>query len=84
MKLKLTIFALLLSCLTLSAQERDYTEWVDPFIGTADYSATHPGAVVPHGMLPARSLTASTRITAGGVHLTTFATNIVWALLTEH
>ena len=51
MKLKLTIFALLLSCLTLSAQERDYTEWVDPFIGTADYSATHPGAVVPHGMM---------------------------------
>ncbi len=51
MKLKLTIFALLFSCLTLSAQERDYTEWVDPFIGTADYSVTHPGAVVPHGMM---------------------------------
>ena len=45
-----SIFALLLSCLTPSAQERDYTEWVDPFIGTADYSVTHPGAVVPHGM----------------------------------
>ena len=27
--------------------------WVDPFIGTADYSATHPGAVVPHGMMAA-------------------------------
>ena len=53
MKLRLTIFALLLSCATLSAQERDYTEWVDPFIGTADYSATHPGAVVPHGMMAA-------------------------------
>lgn len=51
MKLRLTIIALMLSCLTLSAQERDYTEWVDPFIGTADYSATHPGAVVPHGMM---------------------------------
>ena len=48
-----SIFALLLSCLTLSAQERDYTEWVDPFIGTADYSVTHPGAVVPHGMMAA-------------------------------
>ena len=54
MKLRLTIIALLLSCLTLSAQERtDNTEWVDPFIGTADYSATHPGAVVPHGMMAA-------------------------------
>ena len=51
MKLRLTIIALLLSCLTLSAQEADYTKYVDPFIGTADYSATHPGAVVPHGMM---------------------------------
>ena len=53
MKLRLSIIALLLSCLTLSAQERDYTEWVDPFIGTADYSVTHPGAIVPHGMMAA-------------------------------
>ena len=54
MKIRLTIFALLLSCLTLSAQEvGDYTRYVDPFIGTADYSATHPGAVVPHGMMAA-------------------------------
>ena len=50
MKLRLTIIALLAFCTTLTAQERDYTEWVDPFIGTADYSVTHPGAVVPHGM----------------------------------
>ena len=54
MRIRLTIFALLLSCATLSAQEaKDYTEWVDSFIGTADYSATHPGAVVPHGMMAA-------------------------------
>ena len=51
MKLRLTIIALLTFCATLSAQERDYASWVDPFIGTADYSATHPGAVVPHGMM---------------------------------
>ena len=52
MRIRLTIIALLTLCTTLSAQERvDYTEWVDPFIGTADYSATHPGAVVPHGMM---------------------------------
>ena len=54
MRIRLTIIALLTFCATLSAQERvDYTEWVDPFIGTADYSATHPGAVVPHGMMAA-------------------------------
>ena len=54
MKLRLTIISLLTLCATLSAQEpTDYTEWVDPFIGTADYSATHPGAVVPHGMMAA-------------------------------
>lgn len=38
-----------ISCSTLWASEP--TEWVDPFIGTADYSVTHPGAVVPHGMM---------------------------------
>ena len=53
MKLRLTIIALLAFCVSLSAQESDYTKWVDPFIGTADYSATHPGAVVPHGMMAA-------------------------------
>ena len=53
MKLRLTIFALLAFCASLSAQESDCTKWVDPFIGTADYSATHPGAVVPHGMMAA-------------------------------
>ena len=51
MRIRLTILTLLLSCATLSAQEADYTQYVDPFIGTADYSATHPGAVVPHGMM---------------------------------
>ena len=54
MRLRLTIIALLSLCTTLSAQQTlDYTTWVDPFIGTADYSATHPGAVVPHGMMAA-------------------------------
>lgn len=38
-----------ISCSTLWASEP--TQWVDPFIGTADYSVTHPGAVVPHGMM---------------------------------
>ena len=52
MRLRLTIIAIFALCSTLSAQESaDYAYWVDPFIGTADYSVTHPGAVVPHGMM---------------------------------
>lgn len=52
MRLRLTIIAIFTLCSKLSAQESaDYAHWVDPFIGTADYSVTHPGAVVPHGMM---------------------------------
>lgn len=52
MRLRLTIIAIFALCSTLSAQESaDYAHWVGPFIGTADYSVTHPGAVVPHGMM---------------------------------
>lgn len=52
MRLRLTIIAIFALCSTLSAQESaDYAHWVNPFIGTADYSVTHPGAVVPHGMM---------------------------------
>ena len=47
----LTTITLLTLSLTTYAEEP--IKWVDPFIGTADYSATHPGAVVPHGMMAA-------------------------------
>ena len=47
-RLQLTLLAII-SCFTLWASEP--AKWVDPFIGTADYSVTHPGAVVPHGMM---------------------------------
>ena len=47
-RLLLTLFATI-SCFGLWASEP--AKWVDPFIGTADYSVTHPGAVVPHGMM---------------------------------
>ena len=46
----LTLFVLVVS-VGLRAEEP--SQWVDPFIGTADYSVTHPGAVVPHGMMAA-------------------------------
>lgn len=32
------------------AQSKDYTPFVNPFIGTSNYGATHPGAVRPMGM----------------------------------
>ena len=31
--------------------QRDLTQYVDPFIGTAGHGHTHPAAVVPHGMV---------------------------------
>lgn len=49
-KLTLILFLIAIVCIKAQAQS-DNTQYVDPFIGTADYSATHPGAVVPHGMM---------------------------------
>ena len=51
-KLTLILFLIASVCIKAHAQS-DNTQYVDPFIGTADYSATHPGAVVPHGMMAA-------------------------------
>lgn len=39
---------------SLSAAVRDtarLTDWVDPFIGTTNYGATHPGALCPNGLM---------------------------------
>jgi putative alpha-1,2-mannosidase len=49
-KLTLILFLIASVCIKAHAQS-DNTQYVDPFIGTADYSVTHPGAVVPHGMM---------------------------------
>ena len=51
-KLTLILFLIASVCIKAHAQS-DNTQYVNPFIGTADYSATHPGAVVPHGMMAA-------------------------------
>ena len=32
------------------ATDEDLTGYVDPFIGTSNFGATHPGAIVPHGL----------------------------------
>lgn len=41
------LFSLLSIC---SAVAQEYTNFVNPFIGTSNYGATHPGAVAPVGM----------------------------------
>lgn len=54
--LLLTAYCLLL---TAAAQQRDYTRWVNPFIGTGGHGHTFPGATMPFGMV---QLSPDTRI----------------------
>ncbi len=42
--------ALLTSCGT-NAVQKDYADYVNPFIGTGGHGHTFPGAVVPNGMI---------------------------------
>ena len=48
MKLHLALFILLFSANSLA--DKAITDYVNPFIGTANFGATHPGAQFPHGM----------------------------------
>lgn len=43
-------FIMLYSC-TESPSVKDYSAYVNPFIGTGGHGHTFPGAVVPHGMI---------------------------------
>ena len=43
-------FFALNSC-TAPTNEKDYSVFVNPFIGTGGHGHTFPGAVVPHGMI---------------------------------
>ncbi|MFZ1699990.1 MAG: GH92 family glycosyl hydrolase, partial [Pyrinomonadaceae bacterium] len=45
--------------LTAFAQSKDYTKWVNPFIGTGGHGHTFPGATMPFGMV---QLSPDTRI----------------------
>ncbi len=46
------LFVTLLTAAALhAAAATDYTQWVDPFIGTTNFGTTNPGAVVPNGMM---------------------------------
>ncbi len=41
---------LILVSLKIAAQDFDPIEYVNPFIGTSNFGATHPGAIAPRGM----------------------------------
>src|SRR5436190_4062914 len=45
------LFTVHCSLFTVSAQPKDYTHWVDPFIGTGGHGHTFPGATMPFGMV---------------------------------
>nr|WP_321411319.1 GH92 family glycosyl hydrolase [uncultured Carboxylicivirga sp.] len=47
----LPLALLFLFASTLNAQEKDYTQFVDPFIGTGGHGHTFPGATLPFGMV---------------------------------
>jgi predicted alpha-1,2-mannosidase len=51
MKRYLTMVVMLLGFLPLAAQQKDYTRFVDPFIGTGGHGHTFPGASAPFGMV---------------------------------
>ena len=48
-----TLIALLLflAAIPVCAQIKDYTRFVDPFIGTGGHGHTFPGATMPFGMV---------------------------------
>ena len=41
--------AIMVACCNVS--NNDYTQFVDPFIGTGGHGHTFPGPVMPHGMI---------------------------------
>lgn len=49
--LKYMAVAALLACGALNASAKDNVEYVDPFIGTTNFSICNPGAIRPHGLM---------------------------------
>ena len=47
---KVALFVALCFGFVATAQQKDYTQYVNPFIGTSNFGATHPGAIAPRGM----------------------------------
>ncbi len=49
-KYRYIVAAMILAASSAIAAE-DYTQWVNPFVGTTNFGTTNPGAVVPNGMM---------------------------------
>ena len=49
--LKHFAFAAMLALAAAQAQAKDNIDYVDPFIGTTNFSVCNPGAVCPHGLM---------------------------------
>ena len=49
--LKYMAVAALLACGALNASAKDNVEYVDPFIGTTNFSICNPGAIRPLGLM---------------------------------
>src|SRR5688572_14768511 len=80
-------FAQLFICLllfygALAAQNRDFTRWVNPFIGTGGHGHTFPGATLPFGMV---QLSPDTRIDnwdgSSGYH---YSDNVIFGFSHTH
>ena len=77
----LLLISLFLQYTVLTAQ-KNYTQWVDPFIGTGGHGHTYPGAVLPHGMV---QLSPDTRLDGwdgcGGYH---YSDNYIYGFTHTH
>ena len=78
---------LVLSSTTAFANTADNTRYVDPFIGTTNYSVCNPGAVRPHALMSVGlltlwgpTLTLRIRTVGGGRRHTSITTSILRAL----
>ena len=49
--LKYMAVAVLLACGAFNVSAKDNVEYVDPFIGTTNFSICNPGAIRPHGLM---------------------------------
>ena len=51
MMIKSLFLGLAFAAMSASASAKDNIDYVDPFIGTTNYSVCNPGAVMPHGLM---------------------------------
>src|SRR3954471_19569576 len=45
------VFTIVITLPSSAQKKKDYSQYVNPLIGTGGHGHTYPGAVVPHGMV---------------------------------